>query len=120
MAGQQIARLRKDHGPGQCGLCGPAPEFAINKISQSARRKAKGHQRCDEIRYTKKFNPTSPRKKSHCGDHPQHAAVKGHAALPDRQNFLGMLQVITRLIKQYVAQPTSEHHTDHAEQQQII
>ena len=46
--------------------------------------------------------------------------MKGHAALPDRDDFIWIGKVIAGVIEQDLAKPSANHDTEHAVKQQII
>ena len=46
--------------------------------------------------------------------------MKCHAALPDRQHFKQVMQVIVRLVKQHISKPPTQHHAEHAEEKQVV
>jgi hypothetical protein len=46
--------------------------------------------------------------------------MKAHAALPYRENFQRIGQVVARFVEQAIADAPTEHHTKNAVQQQVI
>ncbi|MDT4858551.1 hypothetical protein FQZ97_930260 [compost metagenome] len=46
--------------------------------------------------------------------------MKAHAALPDRKDLQRVGQVVRRLVEQAVADAPAGHHTEHAEEQDVL
>src|ERR1035437_8048258 len=59
-------------------------------------------------------------KPEHRHNHTQHAAMKGHAALPYCKNLQRVRRVVKRLVKQAVTDAPTQHHAHHTQEQNIL
>ena len=119
MAGLGV-HLGKNHGPGQTGVGHPAPQFPVDEIADTPRRQAQGHQGSDEIGDGEKGFAVLAAPGGAGDQHPEEAAMEGHASLPHGDNFQGMGKVIGGLVKQHLAQAPSQHHAQHAPEEQVV
>src|SRR5690606_22922851 len=62
---------------------GLAPELAVDEVADPAEEESDARQRHGEIEDIRRGALVAPGVEPHRGDHTQHAAVEGHAALPD-------------------------------------
>ncbi len=53
-------------------------------------------------------------------DNPEKAAVEGHAAFPDLQDFNGMREVIARLVEEHVAEPAAKDDAEDDRGQEVF
>ena len=91
----------KQHAPGHVG--DSTPEFAVDEIAQAPGGDARRDQRREEIHELQPGNAVLVREPEHRGEHAEEAAVEGHTALPDRENFQRMRKVERRLVEKHVA-----------------
>jgi len=117
MTRNAVPGLRKNHAPGQVRGSNSSPEFTINEVSESAEEKSQRHERSDEITDGKNRFLVSPRKIKERKDDADKPAVRTHSALPDREDFKRMAQIVFRLIKQHKAQAAADDHADHTDKE---
>ena len=55
-----------------------------------------------------------------CEDHAQHAAVEGHAAIPDADDVARIGEIEGGFIKQHIAKTAAEDHTKDDPAEQIL
>ncbi|CAG4884635.1 protein of unknown function [Georgfuchsia toluolica] len=120
MARQIVLRLRKNHGPGQCRVGGPSPQFAIDEIADAPGKQAERHQRRDEIGHLPEGLAALSGEQEHGDQHAKKAAMKTHAALPDGDDISGIIEVITGIVEQHLPQTAADHHAEHAIEQQVV
>jgi hypothetical protein len=60
------------------------------------------------------------RDEHHRDQHAEKAAVKRHAALPDRENLERVGKVVAGLVKEHVAETPAENHPDDRAEQQVV
>ena len=120
MARQHGAAVRKHHAPRQIGRAEPAPQLAIDEVAHAPGSQPCRHARRDEVHHLQPRPLARTRKPQLRRQHPQHAAMKAHAALPDVEDFQRMAEVVTGFIEQAIAQPPAHHHAHDAEEQDVF
>ena len=120
MTGDAVGRLREDHRPGKIGGSGTPPKLSVDEISDAARHETERHERRHEVRDREERLFLSPGKKNHHEDDAEKAAVRAHAAVPERKDFARMRKVVARLIKEAVAEPSAQHHAEDPVKEQIL
>ena len=96
----------KDHGPRN--IRGPAEEFAVNEVADPSKAQADGRSDNDAVRYGPERHPLGPAEQPPCDGTAYETAVKGHAAMPDRNDFEWAAEEIPHvmiLIEENVSQP---------------
>ena len=144
MTGNLAAGLGKDHCPrNEVGVGGSAPEFAINKVTKTTEGKTQWHQGGDIVckgpepllkgqwmgncwqtllvkpKRLTKVRPAR-REKHQRNNNAKQTPMKGHAALPKCEGFEGMACKIAWLIKQDIAQPAPNNHTQDPKEEQVL
>src|SRR3989442_9194317 len=98
----------------------PAPEPAVDEVTEPSRGKAQRAQRCDEIG---DLEPALVPPASKEGERDQHAekpAVKAHSALPEREHLEGVPEVVKRFVEQNVAEPAAENDAKNTEEKHVV
>ena len=118
----RVARLRpavrEHHRPGN--IAGPAVQLAVDEICDTAQKEADRHLRADRIGDGEQVDFHNAGVEDHDNQHPKEPAVKGHAPLPDHQNFSRIGEVIARLIEQHVAKPAAHDDAEGAPHHQVV
>ena len=110
--------IREHHRPGDVGF---APkQLAIDKIRDAAEEEADRDCLGDDVGECQDRQPAGSREQQDRERHPQRAAVKRHPAMPQIKRFDGVLQVITGLVKQHIADPAAKHDTERRPNQEVI
>ena len=95
-----------------CRAASPSPghKLAIDKIRDAAQKQPYRRGAGDDVadRDPRIASPAA-KKQPHGEDHAQKTAVERHAALPDGQRFQRVLQVVSGLVENYVAQASPQH-----------
>ena len=113
-----VPRVAEHHAPGQVG--DPAPQLAVDEVAQAPGGKPEWRERRDEIHEAQVIDVVAPRGERHGEHHAEQSAVKRHAALPDGEDLQRMRGVVTRLVKEHVAQTPAQYHAEYREEQQIV
>ena len=110
--------VREHHRPGD--IAGPAVQLAVDEIRDTAQKEADRHLRADRIGDGEQVDFHNAGVKDHDNQHPKEPAVKGHAPLPDHQNFSRIGEVVARLIEQHVAKPAAHDDAEGAPHHQVV
>ena len=113
------ARMGKDHRVGKVGR-GPAPELAVDEIGDAAEEQADRRHRRRHVEHGERVEP-APAREQHDGEHrAEEAAVKGHAAAPDREDLERLREIGAEIVEQHVADPPAEHDAERHPDDQVV
>ena len=108
-----MTRLRssmgKDHRP--VGIACTAEQLAIDEIGDAPEEKPDRYGCRYGIADFEKGDSAPPGEQRHGDQHAEQAAMEGHAALPDRQNFAGMGEVEFGAVEEDVTEPSAPSTT---------
>lgn len=82
--------MGKHHGPGEGGVGGAAPEFAIDKVGEAAKAEAEGQGGDDTVGEIERVNAVAAGEPEHGQHYAEDAAVEAHAAFPDAEGVGGI------------------------------
>ena len=88
------ARLREAHCPKGVDIGNAAPEFAVDKVTDTAGSQTQRNERCDKIHGFQGADFVFAAEQPHGNDDAQEAAVERHAAFPDFEHFERMVEVV--------------------------
>ena len=106
------------HAPGNVGDA--SPEFTVDEVAQASRGKADRHQRRDEIHQVPPVDALAPGDEGHGREHAEKSAVERHAALPDGEDLERVIEVVTGLVEQHVAQAPAQDYAHDAAKEQVV
>ena len=116
--GQAVRVGWKDHAPGQCRR--GAVEFAIDEIGNPPQKQTEGRDRRCDIEQGRRravmASATQIKAEGATGE----TTMKGHAALPDAQDLVGMAHEIIEIVKQHIAEPSAQNHAECRIKQHVI
>ena len=115
----QSATIGEYHRPGHIACRNAAPQFAIDEIGNTPEKEAEGYAGHDIIAHPQEAEPAAPRNISDGRNHPDHAAMKAHAALPQLEQIKGVGKQL-RAVKDRIAQPPASNDTNRAPEKQIL
>ena len=108
------------HAPGQIGLATRPHSSPLMKLPTRPAARPVGTQGATKSATCRPMPAARVGKPEHRHNHAQHAAVKTHAALPHRKHLQRMASVIAGLVEQAIADPPTQHHTQHAQEQDVF
>ncbi len=114
---RQIVDKGKHHAPRQLGRL--APQFAIDEIAESPGTQAERHERRHVVRHAEEGPVGMPGVQPHGHEHAEHAAVIGHAALPDTEDHQRIIEEGAEVVEQHVTDAPAEHDTECDIEQQV-
>src|ERR1019366_1912736 len=120
MARQRRSRLRKDHRPRQLRAREAAPQFAVDEVSDAPGGKPGRYARRDEVGHFEKVALARTGENRHRRDHAEQAAVKGHAAFPDREDLERMRGIEARLVEEHVAEAAADHGAENSVEKEVF
>src|SRR6476469_1508216 len=115
---RQVAGVPEDHTPGHSGDA--SPELAVDEVTHAPSSEAERRERRDEVHDAEVRSVMAPCRETHGEHHAEKAAVEGHAALPDGEDFERMAYVVARLVEKHIAQASAEDHAQHGEKYEIV
>jgi hypothetical protein len=120
-----VTRERSAPGENHCpgNVCDPAVEFGVNEVADPAEAKADGSRHNDAVCYSPEGQFLSLAKPPPCNNTAYKAAVKGHAAVPDGDDFEGMAEIIGPvgiLVEKHIAEACTCHEADGQLEDQIL
>src|SRR5450631_1445894 len=104
--------LRKIDRPWRSGAWDATPELAIDEISETTRRKTQRNQGCDEIRDLEPRLVPIASKQPECDQYAEKSSMETHSALPDREHFGGVFEIVERLVVLFVDAATTENRSE--------
>ena len=118
MTGQLQGIAGKDHRPGH--IRRPPPELLPDKVTEATQGHAQRREDRDEIEHGPESDALATGVEPGGDDHPEHAAVEGHAPLPDPQQPARVLANPAQAVEQYVAETAAKHHAEGAVKDQVV
>jgi len=115
------AAIWKNHPPRK--LCDPAVEFTVNKICDPPQAKTDRRGDNHPVSNSPKWKGLAPAKPPSGNHGADQAAVKGHAAVPDGNDFQGITNKIRQihvLVKKDVSQPGSGNKSNGKVKDEIL
>ena len=113
------ARMRKDHRIGKVGG-GPAPELAVDEIGDAPEEQADRRHHRRHVEHGERVEP-APAREEHDGEHrSEEAAVKRHAAAPDREDLQRLREIGAEIVEQHVADPSAQHDAQRHPDDQVV
>ena len=109
---------REHHGPGHVRRA--TPELLADKIAEATQGQAHRGQQCGEVQHRTKREAATAGEPRDGDNHPDHAAVEGHTALPDPQQPQWILHQALAAVEQRVANPPTQDHSQGAEENQVV
>ena len=116
----QRAAVPENHAPRQIRRTETPPQFAIDEVADAPGRQPGRHARRHKVHHLQPGPLARARKPELRNQHAQQTAVKTHAALPDRQNLQRMRSVVSRLVKQAVAEAPANDHAHDTQKQDVF
>src|SRR5258707_13462135 len=109
---RQGPAIGKYHGPGHAGVRRPAPQFAVDEIGQPPEKQPDRADRGGDVAQRQDRKVVLPAEQYHRRDAAQEAAMERHAALPQLENLVGMLDEERQIVEQHVAGAAAEDDAD--------
>ena len=113
------ARAREQHGKGNARVDTP-PQLTVDEVAQTACPETKRDQRCDKIGNLEEVAFGAFGKNHHHQDHPNQAAVEGHAAVPDAEQIERVIQEYREVIEQHISNSATQEHAEEARIEQVF
>ena len=114
MARHRARGAPKHHAPWHIG--GSTPQLAVDEVRAAAEKQADWHADNAHIGQREKRDLRDFRRNNAANNHTHESTMETHAALVERENFLGMLQVVPIAVYEHIAQTAAKNHAEnHAE-----
>ena len=114
MARHRAGRAPEHHAPGRVG--GRAPQLAVDEVRATAEQKAERRADATEVGQREVRDVGEPRRHDARQQGADQAAVEAHAPLVEREDQLGVLEVVAFAVEQDVAEaPAHDDADDDAE-----
>src|SRR6516225_288741 len=115
---RQRAGARKNHRPGYIGWT--APKFRLDEIGDATEEQTDWNGGATDIGNGSDSDLIALPEQKERDRRPGEAAVKRHAAFPDRGDFQRMRQIKAEIIEEHIADPAAEDHPKRRIDEKII
>ncbi len=110
--------VAEHHAPRQVGH--PPPELAIDEVGDASEEQAEGHAGRDQIAQPQHVDLVGPGEQDDGHDHADHAAVEGHAAVPDLEHHQRMGEQLMGVVEDHRSQPPAHDRAEGQPQNQVV
>ena len=108
----------KDHAPGD--ICGSAPQFRLDEICDAPKKNTDGRDERANVGHREGVDGVALAKQPNANGRASKAAMKRHAAFPNREDAAGIVDEKVEIVEQDVAEPPAEDDAEGDINEEIV